>query len=201
MPRLYPAPILVIIPINNIVTAFDAPVAPIDFQNPFWIGLIGCPAGNAIGDILGVLAVFLVREFALDDKRLRDVRKVQIALEFGCGPDFSDLDSPMLTSVVIDVIRLLAVLEVKLDVLENAGLLFLNRKMVMPMSRNDVFPDFHLGQHDVPGDVLSLNIDGFQKRNRRFDFVGLFDFVAVSYRQGAHFFGCSRPLSGVRRRS
>jgi hypothetical protein len=56
---MYPAPVLVIVPINNIVTTFDAPVTPIDLKYLFWIGLLWCPTGDAIGNVFGVLAAFL----------------------------------------------------------------------------------------------------------------------------------------------
>lgn len=169
-------------------TIFDAPMPPIGLKNPFWIGLLWCSAGNAIGNLLGIFAAFLGYGFPFNGKRLPDVGKVQIAIEFGRDPDLSDFDSPMLAIAVINVIRLHPVFEVKRDVLENAGLILLHGQMVMPMFRDDVFPDLLLGQQGVRGDVLSFDIDGFQKRNRRFDFVGLFDFIAVFYRQGAHFF-------------
>jgi hypothetical protein len=48
----------------------------------------------------------------LDDKSLSDVRKVQIAVEFGCGPDFSDFDAAVIRRVELDKIGILAVLKI-----------------------------------------------------------------------------------------
>jgi len=43
---------------------------------------------------------FFICELPLDDKSLYGVRKVQIAVEFGCGPDFADFDAATIASVV-----------------------------------------------------------------------------------------------------
>ena len=40
-----------------------------------------------------------MRGLPLVDKSLSDVRKVQIVVEFGCGPDFADFDSAVIRPV------------------------------------------------------------------------------------------------------
>ena len=58
------------------------------------------------------LAGFFICELALDDKSLSDVRKVQIAVEFGCGPDFANFDAAVIRRVELDKIGILAVLKI-----------------------------------------------------------------------------------------
>ena len=43
---------------------------------------------------------------------MSDVRKVQIAVEFGCGPDFADFDAAVIRWVAVDKIGVLAVFKI-----------------------------------------------------------------------------------------
>jgi hypothetical protein len=43
---------------------------------------------------------------------LSEVRKVQIAVEFGCGPDFADFDAAVIRRVALNKIGVLAVLKI-----------------------------------------------------------------------------------------
>jgi hypothetical protein len=70
--------------------------------------------GDAIGGFKGVLTAFFVGALPFDDKRLCDVRKVQVAVELGGGPDFANFDASMITARIIHEIRLRAVLEEEL---------------------------------------------------------------------------------------
>ncbi len=109
----YPAAGFVIVPIDNVVTAvFDAPVAAVGGKHAFRVGLLRGPAGNAVGDFTGVFTGFFICELALDDKGLLNVRKVQIAVEFGSGPDFADFDAAVIRRVVEGKVRLLAVVKI-----------------------------------------------------------------------------------------
>jgi hypothetical protein len=92
---------------------FDAPVAAVGGKNALRVGLFRGSAGDAVGDFTGVLAAFFIGGFALDDKSLSDVRKVQIAVEFGCGPDFADFDAAVIRRVAMDKIGILAVFKIK----------------------------------------------------------------------------------------
>ena len=95
-----PATVFVIVPIDNVMTAvFDAPVAAVGGEHALWVSLLRGPAGNAIGEFAGVFTGFFICELALDDKSLSDVRKVQIAVEFRCGPDFTDFDAAVIRRV------------------------------------------------------------------------------------------------------
>ena len=69
-------------------------------------------AGYAIGDFTGVFTGLFICELALDDKSLPNVRKVQIAVKFGCGPDFTDFNPAVVRWIAKDKIRIFAVFEV-----------------------------------------------------------------------------------------
>lgn len=109
----YSAAVFVIVPIDNVMAAvFDAPVSTVGSQHALRVGLFRGSAGNSIGDFTGVLTTFFIGGFALDDKSLADVRKIQIAVEFGCGPDFTDLDAAVIRCVAVDKVGILAVFEI-----------------------------------------------------------------------------------------
>ena len=83
----YAAAVFVIAPIDNVMTAvFDAPVATVGGKNALRVGSLRGWAGDAIGDFIGAFSACFISGLPLDEKSLSDVRKVQIAVEFGCGP-------------------------------------------------------------------------------------------------------------------
>jgi len=109
----YPAAVFVIVPIDNVMTAvFDAPVTTVGGKHALRVSLLRGLAGNAISDFAGVFPGFFVCELALDDKSLLNVRKVQIAVEFGSGPDFTDFDAAVIRRVAKGKVRLLAVIKI-----------------------------------------------------------------------------------------
>ena len=113
MTGAYPAAVFVIVPIDNVMTAiFDAPVAAIGIKHALRVSLLRGPAGNAIGEFAGVFTGFFICEVALNDKSLSEVRKVQIAVEFRCGPDFADFDAAVIRRVAEDKVGILAVLKI-----------------------------------------------------------------------------------------
>lgn len=113
MTGTYPAAVFVIVPIDNVMTAiFDAPVAAIGIKHALRVSLLRGPAGNTIGEFAGVFTGFFICEVALNDKSLSEVRKVQIVVEFGGGPDFADFDATVIRRVAEDKIGILAVLKI-----------------------------------------------------------------------------------------
>ena len=109
----YPASVFVIVPIDNVMTAvFDTPVAAVGGKHTLRVSLLRGPAGNAICDFTGVFTGFFICALALDDKSLLNVRKVQIAVEFGSGPDFTDFDAAVIRRVAEGKVRLLAVVKI-----------------------------------------------------------------------------------------
>jgi hypothetical protein len=91
---------------------FDTPVAAVCGKHALRVSLFRGPAGNAIGDFTGVFSGFFISELALDDKSLLNVRKVQIGVEFRCGPDFTDFDAAVIRRVAEGKVRLLAVIKI-----------------------------------------------------------------------------------------
>ena len=109
----YAAAVFVIVPIDNVMTAvFDAPVATVGGKHALRVGLLRSSAGNAIGDFTGVFTGFFICGLPLDEKSLSDVRKVQIAVEFGCGPDCADFDPAVIRRVAMDKIGVLPVFKI-----------------------------------------------------------------------------------------
>jgi hypothetical protein len=113
MAGTYAAAVFGIVPIENVMIAvFDAPVAAVGGKHAFRVGLLRGLTGNAVGDFTGIFTGFFICEPTLDDKSLSGVRKVQIAVEFGCGPDSADFDAAVIRRIAENKVRLLAVLKI-----------------------------------------------------------------------------------------
>ena len=91
---------------------FDAPVAAVGGKHALRVGLLRSSAGNAIGNFTGVFTAFFICGLPLDEKSLSDVWKVQIAVEFGCGPDCADFDPAVIRRVTMDKIGVLPVFKI-----------------------------------------------------------------------------------------
>ena len=91
---------------------FDGPVAAVGGKDALRVGLLRSSAGNTIGDFTGVFTGFFVCGLPLDEKSLSDMRKVQIAVEFGCGPNFADFDPAVIRRVTMDKIGILPVFKI-----------------------------------------------------------------------------------------
>ncbi|MFH1148575.1 MAG: hypothetical protein V1736_12830 [Pseudomonadota bacterium] len=97
-------------------------MAAVHGENTLWIGLLRRSTGNATGDVTGSFAAFFLHGMSFDDERLSDVGKIEVVVEFGCDPDLSGFDSPMVRRVISNEIRFLPVLKVQLNVLEDSGI-------------------------------------------------------------------------------
>jgi phosphoglycerate dehydrogenase-like enzyme len=94
------------------VTAIlDAPVATINLEDTLWVSLLRRSTGDAVSDFTKADAALFLYTVPFDEECLSDMRKVKVVVEFGCGPDLSDFDSPMVRGRILNEIRLLAVLE------------------------------------------------------------------------------------------
>ena len=185
----YTAAVFIIVPIDNVMTTvFDAPVVAVGVKNTFWVGLVRCTTGDAISDFTGVFVGFFICGLALDDKSLPDMRKVQIAVEFGCRPDFTDFNPTVIRRVDLDKIRIFPVFKIKRDVFKKSGLVVLDGKVIMGVTVSDqVVGYLALGQEGIGGNIFALNIDGIKQRNGGLDFVGALNLL-VGYGQGTYFF-------------
>ncbi len=91
------------------------------------------------------------------------MRKVQIAVEFGCGPDFADFDATVIRRVALDKIGVLAVFKIERDVLKKTGLVVFDGEVVMSFTLADqIVGDLALGQQSIGGNLFALNIDGIK---------------------------------------
>lgn len=73
----------------------NRPMLAAEGENTLWIGTLGSHAGNSVD---GFGAEFLRDDFcgvALDGEDLSGMRKVDVALQFGTGPDLPYFDAAM----------------------------------------------------------------------------------------------------------
>jgi hypothetical protein len=164
MASAYSAAVFVIVPIDNVMaTVFDAPVATVGGKNASSVGLLRDSAGDAVGNFTGVFTAFFICGLPLDDKSLSDVGKVQIAVEFGCGPNFADFDPAVVRGAAIDKIRILPVFKVQRNVLEKSGLVVFDGEVVMSVSLLDQVGGYlALGQQGIGGNIFAPNIDSIK---------------------------------------
>ena len=77
---------------------------------------------------------------------MSDVRKVQIAVEFGCGPDCADFDPTVIGRVAMDKIWVLTVFKIQRDILKKSGLVVFDAEVVMSFTVSDqIVGDLALG--------------------------------------------------------
>lgn len=188
MPGANPPAIFVPIPIQNIVTAvFNAPMSAILPQHLLGAGLFAGLTGEAIGRLPRDCAGFLVHRLPLDDERLTDPRKVEIVVEFAGGPDATSFDAAM---ALIDggQFRRASFPKEEFNVIQQAGLIPLNRKQIMRPASEQVFRELALREQGVGGNQATLDIEGVEQRGGDFDLVGLLELVGAGDGDFTYFF-------------
>jgi hypothetical protein len=96
-------------------------------------------------DFIGIFAGFLINTVTFDDKGLSDVRKVQVVIELGGGPDFSRFNASMVRRIKKDAVWFLAILEEECDVLKDRGLVSLDGEVIVTVAVfDDVFGELAL---------------------------------------------------------
>ena len=186
----YAAAVLIIVPINNVVTAvFDAPVTSVDGKDTLGVGLLGSTAGDAVGDLLRAFACLFFCEMPLDEEGLSHVGEIEVMVELVCGPDLADFDSAMVRGAIMDEVGVLAVLEIQLDILKECGLVCFDGEVIMGLTLPDqVLSDFALSQQGIGSNILALDIDGIQERDGGVDLIGTLELFISVYGQGIYFF-------------
>jgi hypothetical protein len=130
-----------------------------------------------------------VGDVSFNGEGLADVWEVEVGVEFGCGPDFTDLDASVVRRGTVGEIGFFAVLEIQLDVLEDSTLIALYSEEIMGVTFvDDVFGEFALGEEGISGDGFALDIDGVEDRSGHLDFVCAFNFIRTFYGQRTDFF-------------
>ena len=120
------------VPVDDVVAAvLDAPVRPVGFEYLLSIGLVWCSAGNAIGKFDRALACFLVDALAFDQEGLADVGEVEVIVQCGGRPDPSSLDASVRNGRAVNEIRVLSILEMEDDVVQEIGLVAFDGEVIM----------------------------------------------------------------------
>jgi hypothetical protein len=122
------AAILIVVPVDDVMNAFDAPMPAVDSQYTFGRGLLGCAARDPQCGFKAGLAGFFVDRFPLDAKDLTDVGEVQVVIEGRAAPDAPRLDAAMIEGGDFDEIRRAAGLERRAISRSNSGWLPLTVK-------------------------------------------------------------------------
>jgi len=124
---------------------FDAPVAAVGSKNALRIGLIRGSTCDAICDFTGIFTGFFISGLSLDEESLSYMREVEISVEFGCGPYFTDFDPAVIGGVALNKVRILAVFKKKRDVLKKSRLVVFYGEVIMSVTFLDqIIGDFAL---------------------------------------------------------
>ena len=182
------AAIRIVVPIDDVINAFDAPMPAVDGQYALRRGLLRGATCDPQSEIMGVLAGFFVEGFAFDPNGLADVEEVEISVERSAAPNAPRHDRPMIGRRDLDEIRSTAGFEQQGDIAFQIGLVGLDREMIVRLLLDHIGGDRVLRQQRVAGDVAAGDVAGFKQRNRHADFVGALLFITIRYRQGADFF-------------
>ena len=130
----YPAAVLIIVPVDNVVTALDAPMKSVGSQNTLGVCLLRRSTGDTVGNLFRVFACFFVNGLSLNGKSLSDMWEIEVAIQFGGNPDFADFDPAVIRGIAKSKIGLFAILEEKADIIKECGLVFFNGEVIMRMS-------------------------------------------------------------------
>jgi len=117
-----------------VAAVFDAPVASIDGEELLGGCVVGLSAGDAVGEVVGVLSALFFNRFSLNQEGLLDVGKVEIEVECGGGPNFSSFDLAMIRGIIGNEIGFLSILEIQLDIFEESGLVAFDGEVVMGLT-------------------------------------------------------------------
>jgi len=142
-------------------TILNRPMATVNSEETFWVGLLRRSTGDAISDFTRADAAFFLYRVPFDDEDLSNMREVKVIVKVGAGPDLSDFNSSMVRRRMLYKIWLLPVLEQQGDIFENAALVSFDGEMIMGMTfRNQILSNLALGQQSIDRHILALNIDG-----------------------------------------
>ena len=129
------AAVFTVVPVDDGVTAIlNGPMAAIHHEYAFRGSLLGRAAGDAVGNVEGDLAGLFHDGMPLDEESLADVRKVEVVIQFGGGPDLPGFDSSMLglgrLQHVVRLVRI-SILEEQLDIVEKLRLVAFHGEQIV----------------------------------------------------------------------
>ena len=88
--------ILIVVPINDVMDAFDDPVPAVDSQDPLRRGLVRGATRDPQRDLTRMLAGLFLDGFTLDQKDLPDVGEVEVRIERRTALDASRFDAAVI---------------------------------------------------------------------------------------------------------
>jgi hypothetical protein len=80
---------------NPVKAVFNAPVAAAGIEQLWRVGVFGLETGDSVDGFGGEFVAGEVRGFTADRTDLLGIRKIQVSLQFGAGPDVADLEPSM----------------------------------------------------------------------------------------------------------
>lgn len=80
---------------NPVKTIFNAPVVTAGVEQACRVGAFGFETGDSVDGFGGEFVAGEVRRFTANRADLLGVRKIQVSLQFGAGPDVADLEPSM----------------------------------------------------------------------------------------------------------
>lgn len=153
-----------------------APVATVNLEHTLGVGLFRRSTGDAVSDFGRALAALLLYGLPFNHESLSYMGKVEVVVEFGGGPDLSDLYSPVVGRRILNEIRFLPVAEVEFDIFHESGLVSFGGEMILGLTVDEVVGYRALGEKGIGSDILALNVDSIKERKGRLDLVGALDF-------------------------
>jgi hypothetical protein len=186
----YAAAVFIKIPVQDVVTAvFNGPVTTIDGKELWCVSFVRGSAGDAVGDIFGLFPALFLYDVSFDDKRLPDVGEVEVGVEFGRGPDFSGFNPAVIRGIIGNEIRLLTILKIEFDIVEESGLIAFDGEVIMGLTlQAHIIGERALGEQGIGGDVFVVDIDGIEQGDGYPDFVGALPFLSAFSRYRGDFF-------------
>lgn len=183
------AAILIVILIDNVMHAFDAPVAAVDGQDLLRQGLFRRATRDAQGNFIRVLAGVLLDGFSLDQKDLPDVGEVEVRIERRTTPDAPRLKAAVIGRGDLDEIGGGTLLKQQCDIALQCGLVTLDGEVIVRLPLDEIASQRTLGQQGIARDVLTGEDTALKQRDRHADFLGARLLLTALYGEGTDFFG------------
>ena len=98
------AAIFIVVPVDDVMNAFDAPMPPVDGQHAFGRGLLRCAARDPQCDLTSLRAGLFVDGFALDHKDLPGMGEVEAGIQRRGAPNTPRLNAAMIRGRDLDEI-------------------------------------------------------------------------------------------------
>ena len=180
--------ILIVVPIDDVMDAFDGPVPAVDGQYPLRRGLVRGATRDPQRDLTRVLAGVLLDGLAFDQKDLPDMGKVEVRIQRRTAPDASRLNASVIGRGDLDEVGGLTRLEQDGKIALQCGVVALDGEVLMGLPLDQIACERTLGQQSIARHILAGEGTALQQRDRHADFVGTFLLLTARYGQGTDFF-------------